>query len=61
MQGVWDSMVVFSRMPSREFDPAAPPVYVCPFGSLRSAIGLLAADVGTMGGQGGGPRRGARR
>ena len=30
-------------------------------GSLRSAIGLLAADVGTMGGQGGGPRRGARR
>ena len=30
-------------------------------GSLRSAICLLAADVETMGGQGGGPRRGARR
>ena len=30
-------------------------------GSLRSAIGLLAADVEAMGGQGGGPRRGARR
>ena len=29
-------------------------------GSLRSAICLLAADVKTMGGQGGGPRRGAR-
>ena len=30
-------------------------------GSLRSAIGLLAADVETLGGQGGGPWRGARR
>ena len=30
-------------------------------GSLRSAICLLAADVLTMGGQGGGPRRAVRR
>ena len=30
-------------------------------GSLRSAICLLAADVYTMGGQGGGPRRAADR
>ena len=29
-------------------------------GSLRSAICLLAADVYTMGGQGGGPRRAVR-
>ena len=54
------SLVTY-RLLSRNMKPCSEMLLKVTVGSLRSAIGLLAADVGTMGGQGGGPRRGARR